>query len=293
MTSSTACPLGMTECSFEGVVTLHYMVFFNFFGCVLMPLVAMLGIYAHIFMAARRQLRLIWGEVPPAFSKSTLQKEVHAAKSLAMIVGLFAVCWLPLHIANCFNLLCDACERTHIWVMNIAIILSHANSVVNPFIYAFRMREFKFTFRRILYQYILGNRERRQTDVRNISIVGGCRRRLSSLTSKEGSSCSTVVNSYTAEPNSEGLPPEAGQESSRNWTLDATSNCIVPHGRKVNAHVSQTQHQFLGQSALYEEKHQDLLNVTDNGHNFTFINVQAVTHRQTGSKQLAELPEVS
>uniref|UniRef100_A0A8C6V1E4 Adenosine A2a receptor n=1 Tax=Neogobius melanostomus TaxID=47308 RepID=A0A8C6V1E4_9GOBI len=154
-TSSTACPLGMRECSFEGVITMHYMVYFNFFGCVLMPLVAMLVIYAHIFMAARRQLRLICVEVTTASTKSTLQKEIHAAKSLAIIVGLF------------FNYLCHGCKRSHIWVVNIAIILSHANSAVNPFIYAYRIREFKHTFRRILNQYILGNRERQQTEIRD------------------------------------------------------------------------------------------------------------------------------
>uniref|UniRef100_A0A3B4TT05 Adenosine receptor A2 n=1 Tax=Seriola dumerili TaxID=41447 RepID=A0A3B4TT05_SERDU len=148
-----SCPEGMTECLFEGVVTLDYMVYYNFFGCVLVPLMVMLVIYAHIFMAARRQLRLMGS------SRSTLQREVHAAKSLAIIVGLFAMCWLPLHIINCFNHLCQDCNRPHIWVMNIAIILSHANSVVNPFIYAYRIREFRQTFRKILYQHILGHRD--------------------------------------------------------------------------------------------------------------------------------------
>uniref|UniRef100_A0A3B4TUQ6 Adenosine receptor A2 n=1 Tax=Seriola dumerili TaxID=41447 RepID=A0A3B4TUQ6_SERDU len=168
--SSNSCPEGMTECLFEGVVTLDYMVYYNFFGCVLVPLMVMLVIYAHIFMAARRQLRLMGlkvahapapGEITSSSSssRSTLQREVHAAKSLAIIVGLFAMCWLPLHIINCFNHLCQDCNRPHIWVMNIAIILSHANSVVNPFIYAYRIREFRQTFRKILYQHILGHRD--------------------------------------------------------------------------------------------------------------------------------------
>uniref|UniRef100_A0A3Q2USC3 Adenosine receptor A2 n=1 Tax=Haplochromis burtoni TaxID=8153 RepID=A0A3Q2USC3_HAPBU len=147
-TKSQGCPEGMTHCLFERVVPLDYMVYFNFFGCVLVPLVIMLVIYIHIFMAARRQLRMM-----------SLKKEVHAAKSLAIIVGLFALCWLPVHIINCINHICQDCERPHIWVMNIAIILSHANSVVNPFIYAYRLREFRHTFRKILYQHILGKRD--------------------------------------------------------------------------------------------------------------------------------------
>uniref|UniRef100_A0A3B3DAH6 Adenosine receptor A2 n=1 Tax=Oryzias melastigma TaxID=30732 RepID=A0A3B3DAH6_ORYME len=147
------CSEGMTECFFEKVVTLHYMVYFNFFGCVLVPLFLMLVIYIHIFMAARRQLRLMTLKVS---SRSFLQREVRAAKSLAIIVGLFALCWLPLHIINCYNHLCQNCERPHILVMNIAIILSHANSAVNPFIYAYRIREFRQTFQKICQTAVIG-----------------------------------------------------------------------------------------------------------------------------------------
>ncbi|KAK7895634.1 hypothetical protein WMY93_020959 [Mugilogobius chulae] len=290
-TNSSICPHGLTQCLFERVVTLHYMVFFNFFGCVLVPLVAMLVIYTNIFMAARRQLRLIGiksafpracGEVAATSSKSTLQKEIHAAKSLAIIVGLFAFCWLPLHFINCFNHLCHSCERPHIWIMNIAIILSHANSAVNPFVYAYRIREFRHTFRRILSQQILGCRDRPEIDVRNgLNSENGCRPRSSSHLSKEGSSsCSTIVNSYATEPSAENIPPKAGQEGSNNWSLNTMSIFNVSKEHKVNTHV--TQPCLKGQTEANEQTQQDLLNITDNGHNVTFVNFQAVTQYQTG-----------
>ncbi|XP_072517809.1 adenosine A2a receptor b [Salminus brasiliensis] len=165
--TSSSCPAGMTECLFEKVVTMGYMVYFNFFGCVLMPLLAMLVIYARIFMAARHQLRQMKQKLSHGHShsdgsstRSTLQREVHAAKSLAIIVGLFALCWLPLHIINCFTLFCPKCARPPVWIMYLAIILSHANSVVNPFIYAYRIRDFRHTFRRIIRQHFLGQRDR-------------------------------------------------------------------------------------------------------------------------------------
>ncbi|KAG9266218.1 adenosine A2a receptor b [Astyanax mexicanus] len=165
--TSSSCPAGMTECLFEKVVTMGYMVYFNFFGCVLMPLLAMLVIYARIFMAARHQLRQMelklshgHSHSDGSSSRSTLQREVHAAKSLAIIVGLFALCWLPLHIINCFTLFCPKCARPPVWIMYLAIILSHANSVVNPFIYAYRIRDFRHTFRRIIRQHVLGQRDR-------------------------------------------------------------------------------------------------------------------------------------
>ncbi|KAL0979543.1 hypothetical protein UPYG_G00186380 [Umbra pygmaea] len=154
------CAPGLMECLFERVVVMDYMVYFNFFACVLIPLLLMLVIYLRIFMAARHQLKLIeLKAVHGGKAHSTLQKEVQAAKSLAIIVGLFAVCWLPLHIINCFTLFCPKCDRPPLWVMNIAIILSHGNSVVNPLIYAYRIREFRRTFRRIIRQHILGREE--------------------------------------------------------------------------------------------------------------------------------------
>ncbi|KAJ7994077.1 hypothetical protein DPEC_G00262190 [Dallia pectoralis] len=154
------CPPGMMKCLFESVVVMDYMVYFNFFACVLVPLLLMLIIYLRIFMAARHQLKLIeLKAVHGGKSHSTLQKEVQAAKSLAIIVGLFAVCWLPLHIINCFTLFCPVCERPPDWIMYVAILLSHGNSVVNPFIYAYRIREFRQTFRRIIRQHVFGRRE--------------------------------------------------------------------------------------------------------------------------------------
>lgn len=159
-TTAIPCPAGYMNCLFESVVDMSYMVYFNFFGCVLVPLLLMFGIYLCIFMAARHQLKLMELKVVHGEkSRSTLQKEVQAAKSLAIIVGLFAVCWLPLHIINCFTLFCPECERPPDWVMHFAILLSHGNSVVNPFIYAYRIREFRQTFHKIIHRHILGKKE--------------------------------------------------------------------------------------------------------------------------------------
>ncbi|KFP78106.1 PREDICTED: adenosine receptor A2b [Acanthisitta chloris] len=144
-TNETGC---FISCLFENVVTMSYMVYFNFFGCVLLPLVIMLGIYIKIFMVACKQLHQmeLMGN-----SRTTLQKEVHAAKSLAIIVGLFAFCWLPLHILNCITQFHEELSKSKPeWVMYMAIILSHANSVINPIIYAYRIRDFRYTFRKII-----------------------------------------------------------------------------------------------------------------------------------------------
>lgn len=184
---SKVCSPGLVKCLFEEVVLMAYMVYFNFFGCVLIPLLLMLGIYLCIFMAARYQLRLIQLKVVHGEkSGSTLQKEVQAAKSLAIIVGLFAVCWLPLHIINCFTYFCPTCPRAPALIMYTAIILSHGNSVVNPFIYAYRIREFRQTFHKIIRRHILGRRPQlesggsRRTSIHN-SVTDSIRRNTNGL----------------------------------------------------------------------------------------------------------------
>lgn len=149
------------ECLFESVVDMHYMVYFNFFVCVLLPLLIMLGIYLKIFNVARKQLRQIElkcvgnGE---SQHQGLLQREIRAAKSLSIIVGLFAVCWLPVHILNCLTLFYRELKKPEV-VMYVAIIMSHANSAVNPIIYAYRIQDFRNTFRKIIAQHFLCRKE--------------------------------------------------------------------------------------------------------------------------------------
>ncbi|XP_055263353.1 adenosine receptor A2b [Moschus berezovskii] len=143
----------LIRCLFENVVPMSYMVYFNFFGCVLPPLLIMLVIYVKIFLVACRQLQRT--ELMD-HSRTVLQREIHAAKSLAMIVGIFALCWLPVHAINCASLFQPTwAKEKPKWAMNIAILLSHANSAVNPIVYAYRNRDFRYTFHKIISRYVL------------------------------------------------------------------------------------------------------------------------------------------
>lgn len=281
---------------------MDYMIYFNFFCCVLLPLLLMLVIYVHIFMAARRQLRLMGlkvghtpapGEMTSASraSRSTLQKEVHAAKSLAIIVGLFALCWLPLHIINCFNYFCQDCERSHIWVMNIAIILSHANSVVNPFIYAYRIREFRHTFWRILYQHIWRQRDGHGCwagsgeGTGNSSIM-----RSSSCTSKEASSCCTVTNSYILDPSLDQTPQSVTPETSCHLTSksDGASGSLILSGHHVEGNslsAKQKQPCIMG----FAVQDGDVLEVQNSGSCIAFVNVHTLSLKHTHT--FTDLPD--
>ncbi|XP_069507761.1 adenosine receptor A2b-like [Ambystoma mexicanum] len=148
--NETRPPCRLVACYFEVVVDMNYMVYFNFFGCILLPLLCMLFLYIHIYNVACRQLRQMLpkgaANVRGGKTQAFLLKEIHVAKSLAIIVGLFALCWLPIHILNCLPIFCPDCRRPPIWLLDLAIAFSHANSVLNPVIYAFRLREFRRAF---------------------------------------------------------------------------------------------------------------------------------------------------
>ncbi|XP_010875767.2 adenosine A2a receptor b [Esox lucius] len=312
-TNSSSCPVGMTECLFEGVVTLGYMVYFNFFGCVLVPLLAMLAIYARIFMAARRQLRLMDLKlfqvhapgVGTSSTRSTLQKEVHAAKSLAIIVGLFAFCWLPLHVINCFNLFCQDCGRPHIWVMNISIILSHANSVVNPFIYAYRIREFRHTFRRILRQHVLGQPEGAGVG-HGRGVDGSSSVYTSTRISMVEGSCGTMVNSYVLEPSLQLSPPGTPiktHNASCQWQppqLDPAPISYIRngHGREGSPLSSKRQRCIMGCAVQSGDETKncggttEVTEVNDSGNSFG-APVRHLPLTQTISNCSVELTEVS
>ncbi|XP_029911623.1 adenosine receptor A1b [Myripristis murdjan] len=139
-------------CQFENVISMDYMVYFNFFGWVLPPLVLMLVIYAEIFYMIHKQLnkkKITSSHTDP---NKYYDKELNLAKSLALVLFLFAVSWLPLHILNCITLFCPECQKP-MFLIYIAILLTHGNSAVNPIVYAFRIKKFRSAFQKIWEQY--------------------------------------------------------------------------------------------------------------------------------------------
>ncbi|XP_019906999.2 adenosine receptor A1b isoform X2 [Esox lucius] len=139
-------------CQFENVISMDYMVYFNFFGWVLPPLLLMLLIYAEIFYMIHKQLNKKACTTSHADPNRYYDKELKLAKSLALVLFLFAVSWLPLHVINCITLFCPTCDKP-LFLLYIAILLTHGNSAVNPIVYAFRIKKFRDAFLKIWKQY--------------------------------------------------------------------------------------------------------------------------------------------
>ncbi|XP_026878873.2 adenosine receptor A1-like [Electrophorus electricus] len=151
----------LITCEFETVISMEYMVYFNFFGWVLPPLVFMLLIYAEIFYMIHKQLnrKVTTSQADP---RRYYGKELKLAKSLALVLFLFAVSWLPLHVLNCITLFCPEAEKMNL--IYVAILLSHGNSAVNPVVYAFRIKKFRSAFLKIWEQYVCCRGGWRQAD---------------------------------------------------------------------------------------------------------------------------------
>ncbi|XP_061115035.1 adenosine receptor A1-like [Conger conger] len=133
---------------FTDVMDMSYMIYFNFFGCILAPLAAMVLIYAWVFRNIRKHLR----ENAAGGSECRVYylKERSLAQSLALVLTLFTVCWLPLHIMNCVSYF-----RSVQLQFYAGILLSHANSALNPVVYAFKIRKFQKAYRDIWSRYFL------------------------------------------------------------------------------------------------------------------------------------------
>ncbi|XP_063427748.1 adenosine receptor A1-like [Mytilus trossulus] len=148
-------PMADNKCAFLSVIDMNYIVYFNFFGFVLSPLVIMFLIYVYIYYIVRKQLVKIAAleianQNAQKKQKLKFAKEVKAAKSLAVVIGVFALCWLPIHILNSISLICKGSNCIYPYKLLLAaILLSHINSAVNPFLYAIGNSQFQLAFKKM------------------------------------------------------------------------------------------------------------------------------------------------
>ncbi|KAI7808098.1 putative adenosine receptor A1-like [Triplophysa rosa] len=134
-------------CQFLMVISMSYMVNFNFLVCILSPTIVMMAIYAFIFCKISKQLRRGIGQAVE--SRTFYHKERRLAHSLALVLALFVVSWFPLHILNALTYYNTSVSVPPL-AFHIGVLLSHANSAVNPIVYAFKIPKIKIAYKNIL-----------------------------------------------------------------------------------------------------------------------------------------------
>lgn len=77
------------------------------------------------------------------------KRDIKATKILSIIVIFFIICWIPLYTINCIQAFCTDCQ-INATLTSFCIILSHLNSAVNPFLYAYHLRDFRISLKSYL-----------------------------------------------------------------------------------------------------------------------------------------------
>ena len=102
------------------------------------PLTVMLYSYTRIFRVALSQVRRVF----PAHQQVHIKREYKAARTLAIVMGTFIICWAPFFL---MNILVNFYEGLHVSIETTDAIkaLHYTNSALNPIIYSCSNRDFR------------------------------------------------------------------------------------------------------------------------------------------------------
>ena len=93
--------------------------------------------------------------------KQALQRERKTTRTLFVALGIFTACYLPSCVCIYVINFCCTCDCLFVnWARNIQWVLVLANSSVNPFVYAWKLRNFRKAFKSILTCRACGRRQR-------------------------------------------------------------------------------------------------------------------------------------
>nr|ADI56275.1 beta-like octopamine receptor R4 [Amphibalanus improvisus] len=134
-----------------------------------------------------------------------LRRERKAMRTLGILMGAFLFCWLPFFLWYIIVSLCDSCHTPRI-VESLLFWIGYFNSTLNPIIYAYFNRDFRYAFRSILacvlchrccqrdpYHDIYMRRHSYPTELRRESVVSQVYQRRRSSLSSELSQVSALV----------------------------------------------------------------------------------------------------
>ena len=128
-----------------------------------LPIIVMCVIYFKIYRIAHAHAHRLVQEVPSASvascsnedsanmtsEKKRTKRNIKAAKTIAILVSTFLVCWMPMTIFSAVGTLCSQCLMLNVPVFQAFLVLAYINSALNPILYSFFNREFRESFVKI------------------------------------------------------------------------------------------------------------------------------------------------
>ncbi|XP_029182437.1 5-hydroxytryptamine receptor 1-like isoform X2 [Acropora millepora] len=137
-------------CFFNGSPCYNIMVsVLNF----VLPALAMCSIYLMIYRQIRRHTCTVHpadSTTPSGPAKFLLQRNIRAAKRIALIVSVFLISWVPFSVLSIIGNICLECHREiPLQIYYVTLLMGYSNSALNPFLYSFNNRNFIDSYTRL------------------------------------------------------------------------------------------------------------------------------------------------
>ena len=151
-----------TICLYEIVINKYFRLF-NFIHQIAIALIILL-IYVRIFFIVRSQLRRIQAESVFNTGDTTNRPTKQMNRVVGMVVLCFQVSWMPFFILQL--MLIEDVTVTKVLVANFLVFLGILNSTINPFLYAWKNKQFRNAFKKLLcFSLGIGDNDTTQVSV--------------------------------------------------------------------------------------------------------------------------------
>ncbi|KAK7009172.1 Adenosine receptor A1 [Biomphalaria glabrata] len=129
----------LENCSLRAVTQYEYLVYFNIFVLILLPLAVVVSLYVYfLFLVHRYAQRIRTSYEMFIIDKSiqdTFAKDIRFVMMMpGVLIVLFVVTWLPISIMYCVDIFCLDCTHNNEFFL-FATVLSHLNSCIYPLLY--------------------------------------------------------------------------------------------------------------------------------------------------------------
>ena len=113
----------------------------------ILPFISLVIICAS-YLSIRSRLYATKPDLQDGQRRSTRDQNIRLSKTFYLVVAVSLIFWLPGFVMSTINTFCWQCfSPTLLWFGNVLLL---ANSMVNPFVYSFRMKIFKDALKKYL-----------------------------------------------------------------------------------------------------------------------------------------------